>query len=112
MYKRRQALPANLYFCFMEVNDTMINKLASLARLRFNLEEKESIKNDLQKMISFVQKMDEVDTSQVEPLLHICDHRNEWREDTVQGSCSREEALKNAANHNNHFFLVPKVIQK
>lgn len=101
-----------LYFCFMEVNDDMINKLASLARLRFNEAEKSSIKADLQKMISFVQKMDEVDTNGVEPLLHIGEHHNQWREDILQGSCSKADALKNAANHNADFFLVPKVIQK
>jgi aspartyl-tRNA(Asn)/glutamyl-tRNA(Gln) amidotransferase subunit C len=105
-------LVLNLYFCFMEVNDSMINKLASLAKLRFNEAEKESIKSDLQKMISFVQKMDEVDTSGVEPLLHISNQPNNWREDVVEGSCSRPEALQNAANHTDHFFLVPKVIQK
>lgn len=96
----------------MEVNDGMINKLASLAKLRFNETEKESIKNDLQKMISFVQKMDEVDTSDVEPLLHISGHTNIWREDVPEGSCSQQEALQNAGKHTGEFFLVPKVIQK
>jgi aspartyl-tRNA(Asn)/glutamyl-tRNA(Gln) amidotransferase subunit C len=105
-------LALNRYFCLMEVNDSMINKLASLAKLRFNEAEKESIKNDLQKMISFVQKMDEVDTSHVEPLLHISRHTNNWREDVVEGSCSKQEALQNAAKHSEDFFLVPKVIQK
>ena len=96
----------------MEVTDTMISKLASLAKLRFNDEEKAAIKSDLQKMISFVQKMDEVDTTGVEPLLHISQQQNRWREDVQQGSCTKEEALKNAPNHNQDFFLVPKVIQK
>ena len=96
----------------MEVTDSMINKLASLAKLRFNETEKESIKNDLQKMISFVQKMDEVDTNNVEPLLHISRHPNNWREDVQEGSCSQQEALQNAPKHTGAFFLVPKVIQK
>ena len=63
-------------------------------------------------MISFVQKMDEVDTSDVEPLLHISDHINNWREDIPEGSCSQREALENARKHTGEFFLVPKVIQK
>jgi aspartyl-tRNA(Asn)/glutamyl-tRNA(Gln) amidotransferase subunit C len=96
----------------MEVNDDMINKLASLAKLRFNDTEKEAIKADLQKMISFVQKMDEVDTEGVEPLLHISGNNNSWREDTIQGSCTKQDALKNAQKHSDDFFLVPKVIQK
>ncbi len=102
----------NRYFCSMEVTGAMIDKLATLARLRFNEEEKESIKNDLQKMIAFVQKMDEVDTTGVEPLLHMSDRTNVWRADEVNGSCSQQDALKNAANHNDDFFLVPKIIQK
>ncbi len=112
MYKLGRALRLNLYFCLMEVNDAMVNKLAHLAKLRFNENEKESIKNDLQKMISFVQKMDEVDTDAVEPLLHIGNNTNQLRADMLQGSCSSEDALKNAGAHNKDFFLVPKVIQK
>jgi aspartyl-tRNA(Asn)/glutamyl-tRNA(Gln) amidotransferase subunit C len=96
----------------MEVNDAMLNKLASLAKLRFNQQETETIKADLQRMISFVQKMDEVDTLDVEPLLHMAAHTNNWRNDEVKGSCPKEAALKNAANHNDDFFMVPKVIKK
>jgi aspartyl-tRNA(Asn)/glutamyl-tRNA(Gln) amidotransferase subunit C len=96
----------------MDVNDHMVNKLASLARLRFNDSETESIKNDLQKMIAFVQKMDEVDTTNVEPLEHMSSRQNVWREDIVQGSCSKNDALQNAARHNSDFFMVPTMIKK
>lgn len=90
----------------------MVNKLASLARLRFNETEQVAIKNDLERMISFVQKMDEVDTGNTEPLQHMSAHHNAWREDEVKGSCSPADALKNAAKHNDNFFMVPKVIKK
>jgi aspartyl-tRNA(Asn)/glutamyl-tRNA(Gln) amidotransferase subunit C len=63
-------------------------------------------------MISFVQKMDEVNTGDIEPLQHITSEKNVWREDEIKGSCSQEQALKNAAHHNNQFFMVPKIIQK
>lgn len=101
-----------LYFCLMEVNDSMINKLATLARLRFNDTERESIKSDLQKMISFVQKMDEVNTEDVQPLQHMSNLTNVWREDMVQGTCKKEQALQNAAKHNKDFFMVPTMIKK
>ena len=101
-----------LYFCWMEVNDSMVNKLATLSRLHFNATEKESIKNDLQKMIAFVQKMDEVNTDKVVPLEHMSSRKNVLREDVLQGSCTKEEALQNAAMHNYNFFMVPKVIKK
>ena len=112
LYKTAPALRVNRYFCFMEVNDAMVTKLATLAKLRFNAEEQEGIKNDLERMISFVQKMDEVDTDNVEPLQHMASQLNVWREDTIAGSSDKAEALKNAGKHNNDFFMVPKVIKK
>lgn len=96
----------------MEVNDQLVNDLANLARLRFNEEEKAVIKNDLQQMIQFVDKLKELDVSGVEPLLHMSDNINRLREDVVQGSVSREEGLKNAPKHTDEYFRVPKVINK
>lgn len=96
----------------MEVNDALVDKLAHLARLKFNVIEKEDIKNDLQKMIAFVEKLNELDTTGVEPLLHMTDEVNILRDDEVKGSISREEALKNAPMHDEQFFKVPKVIRK
>ncbi len=96
----------------MEVNDELINNLAQLARLEFNNEEKIEIKNDLQKMIAFIDKLNEIDTSGVEPLLHMSENINVLRDDEVKGSISREDALKNAPLHDEQFFKVPKVIRK
>ena len=96
----------------MEVNDALIENLANLAKLRFNDEEKEEIKKDLQRMISFVDKLNELDTTGVEPLLHMTDNINAFREDEVKGSISREEALINAPATDGVFFKVPKVIKK
>lgn len=96
----------------MEVNDAMIDKLAHLARLKFNDNEKEEIKSDLQRMIAFVEKLDELDLEEVEPLLHMSDEINVLRNDEVKGSISREDALKNAPLHDEQFVKVPKVIKK
>ncbi len=101
-----------LYFCLMEVNDTLVDKIAHLARLQFNDIEKESIKADLQKMIAFVEKLNELDTTGVSPLLHMSDNINVLREDEIKGSISREDGLKNAPMHDDKFFKVPKVIKK
>lgn len=100
------------YICTMEVNDAMIDKLANLCRLKFDETEKISVKNDLQKMIHFVEKLNELDTSGVDPLLHMSDNINVLRTDEVNGSISREAGLQNAAVHDEHFFKVPKVIKK
>ena len=95
----------------MEVNDALVDKLAHLARLKFEAAEKEEIKNDLQKMIAFVEKLNELDTTGVKPLLHMTDEINVLREDEVEGSVSWTEALKNAPMHDEKFFKVPKVIK-
>jgi len=96
----------------MVVNDALIEKLAHLSRLEFNSKEKNEIKNDLQKMIAFVEKLNELDISGVEPLLHMTDEVNVLREDGVKGSIGRDEALKNAPEHDGIFFKVPKVIKR
>lgn len=96
----------------MEVTDALVEKLANLARLEFNPVEKEEIKNDLQKMIGFIDKLNELDTTGIEPLLHISDNVNALREDLPEGMISPAEALKNAPFHDDQFFKVPKVIRK
>lgn len=96
----------------MEVNDELVDKLAHLARLTFKPEEKEKMKGDLQQMITFIEKLNEVDTSGVEPLLFMTNEVNVLRDDEIKGSVSREEALKNAPLKDAQFFKVPKVIRK
>ena len=102
----------NLYFCTMEVNDALVDKLANLARLQFNAAEKEGIKTDLQRMIQFVEKLNELDTTGIAPLLHMSEEVNILRDDEVKGSVNRTEGLKNAPVHDEQFFKVPKVIKK
>lgn len=96
----------------MEVTDKLIEKVAHLARLKFDSAEKEAIKKDLQRMIEFADKLNELDLENVEPLLHMSEEVNVLREDEIKGSVSREEALKNASEHDEKFFKVPKVIKK
>ena len=102
----------NDYLCVMEVNDALVDKLAHLSRLQFNETEKVEIKNDLQRMIAFVEKLNELKLDGVDPLLHMSDEVNVLREDEIKGSVSRDEALKNAPLHDEQFFKVPKVIKK
>ncbi len=96
----------------MKVDDKLIDKLANLARLEFNDDEKEEIKNDLQQMLGFIDKLNELDTTGVEPLLHMSDNINILREDKIEGMISREDAFRNAPLHDDQFFKVPKVIRK
>ena len=96
----------------MEVNDALVENLARLSRLQFNDSEKAEIKKDLQRMIHFVEKLNELDTTGVEPLLHMSSNVNVLREDVEEGSVSRAEGLKNAPSSDGIFFKVPKVINK
>jgi len=96
----------------MKVNDAMVEKLAHLSRLQFNEKEKVEIKNDLQRMIVFVEKLNELNLDEVEPMLFMSEEVNVLREDEIKGSISREEVLKNAPLHDGQFFKVPKVIKK
>ena len=102
----------SVIFVSMEVTTDLIDKLAHLARLQFSDEKKESLKKDLGQMIGFIDKLNELDTEGIEPLLHMSSRSNVFREDVVEGSVSREEALLNAPQKNELFFLVPKVIKK
>lgn len=96
----------------MELNKEMVAKLAKLAQLEFNPAEAESIRNDLQQMIGFVEKLNEIDTEGILPLTHISKTENSLREDVVQGSVDTETALSNAPERLEQFFTVPKVIKK
>ena len=96
----------------MEVNDALIDNLSNLARLRFSAGEKEEIRTDLQRMILFVEKLDELDTTGVEPLLHMSPETDVLRDDIPGGSVSRAAALSNAPATDGTYFKVPKVIRK
>ncbi len=96
----------------MEITDELIEKLADLAKLQVHETEKEALKNDLKNMIAFVEKLNEVDTTGVEPLLYVGSNMNVFREDEIKGSITREEALLNAPLKDDLFFKVPKVIRK
>ena len=96
----------------MEVNTELVNNIAHLARLHFTDEEKKEIEKDLQRMISFVEKLNEIDTTDIKPLQHMSTSVNVLREDEIKGSVSKSEALRNAPVTDGTFFKVPKVIKK
>ncbi len=96
----------------MELSKEMIGHLASLARLEFSDEETARIGDDLKRMIAFVEKLQELDTTGVEPLLHMTENVDIFRTDEVQPSLDRATALAIAPDADNQYFFVPKVIKK
>jgi len=101
-----------LFLKIMEVNDALIDKLATLARLEFEPDEKERLKKDLQKMIAFVEKLQELDTEGELPVLQMSTRTDVLRDDEIKNTLTREEALKNAPLTDGVYFKVPKVISK
>jgi len=96
----------------MKIDDDLFNRLAKLSKLSFEGTEKEAIKKDLQHILNFIDQINEVDTKGVEPLIHITNRKNAFREDEAKQLITKEEALSNAPNKTQDFFLVPKVIKK
>ncbi|HNI44930.1 MAG TPA: Asp-tRNA(Asn)/Glu-tRNA(Gln) amidotransferase subunit GatC, partial [Chitinophagales bacterium] len=100
-------------FQMTQIDNALIDHLANLTRLVFDDEEKLIIQQDLEKVVGFFEKISELDTSNVEPLVYVNeDEYNVWREDVPQNLTTQTEALRNAPLKDEHYFLVPKVIQK
>ena len=96
----------------MKIDDKLISKLARLAKLNFDEESSKDMQEDLNKIIGFVDKLSEIDTENIEPLIYMSDEVNVLRKDDTIENISQEEALKNAPKKDSDYILVPKVIDK
>lgn len=85
--------------------------VANLARLRFDEGELEKFTDQLNAILTYIDKLNELDTSEVEPTYHVLDLVNVFREDQVQPSLPREAALANAPERADGFFQVPRIIE-
>ncbi|OFY65420.1 MAG: asparaginyl/glutamyl-tRNA amidotransferase subunit C [Bacteroidetes bacterium RIFCSPLOWO2_02_FULL_36_8] len=92
------------------ITESTVDKLAHLARLSFEGESKQKIIKDLNNILGFVEKLNELDTEGVPALTHISSEINNLREDKVIQNITREDALKNAPKKDSFYFRVPKVI--
>ena len=100
------------YICTMEVTNNLIDELAALARLHIPESEKETLRNEMEKMIHFFEKLQSVNTEGIAPLMHMTEEINRLRNDETEKLIDRATALDAAANKSDTFFLVPKVIKK
>lgn len=87
-----------------------VDEVAHLARLEFTEEGKTEILNDMNRMLAFVGKLNEMDTDGVEPLIYMTDEKNVMRNDEPKQTITQKEALKNAPKKDSDYFKVPKVI--
>ena len=95
----------------MSVDIKTVERIAELANLQFNDNEKVKIMDDMNKMLGFVNKINELDTEGLEPLIYMTDELVSLRPDVVKMDISQEEALKNAPDKDTDFIKVPKVLQ-
>lgn len=95
----------------MDITDKTVDEIAHLARLQFEGEEREAIKKDLNRILDFMEVLNEVDTSNVEPLIYMTDETNVMREDEVKTTITQAQALKNAPDKDSDYFKVPKVLK-
>jgi len=89
-----------------------VDKIAHLARLEFENEAKDEIVKEMNNMLSFVETLNEIDTTGIEPLIYMSDEVNVMREDEISNQVTHKEALKNAPDHDSDYFRVPKFIDK
>ncbi len=94
----------------MSVTIKDVEHIAKLARLKFSDEELKEFTGDMNKILEYMEKLNELDTSKVEPLSHPVEQVNVFREDKIRESIDSEDALKNAPKSDDEFFKVPKVI--
>jgi len=94
----------------MAVTLNDVEHVASLARLSFSEEEKKQLMEQLNEILSYMEQLNSLDTSNVEPLSHVIELKNVFREDSVKPGLTRDEALHNAPTKSEKFFRVPKVI--
>lgn len=94
----------------MAISVDEVRYIASLARLRFSDEEKRRLAVQMNAMLQYMEKLNELDTTDVPPMSHVLDTQNVYRADEVVQRISHDEALKNAPDADNEYFRVPKVI--
>jgi len=94
----------------MPVTIKDVEHIAQLAKLEFNEDEKARFTEQFNEILAFMEKLNELDTSKVEPLSHVIELQNVFRKDETRSSVPTEEALKNAPAKTDKFFKVPKVI--
>jgi aspartyl-tRNA(Asn)/glutamyl-tRNA(Gln) amidotransferase subunit C len=95
----------------MAIDSAIIQKIAHLARLTVNLEEEQELVQSLNQILSWMDKLNELDTTHTDPLIHISSELNVLREDKLGEHLPHDAALLNAPKRDSDYFRVPKVIE-
>jgi aspartyl-tRNA(Asn)/glutamyl-tRNA(Gln) amidotransferase subunit C len=95
----------------MKIDQQALSKIAHLSRLEIAPAEEPALIQSLESVLSWMEQLEEIDTTGVEPLTHIASEINVMREDIIGQHLSREKGLLNAPSHSESYFKVPKVIE-
>lgn len=95
----------------MKITREEVRRVAVLARLQLSPQEEETLTGQLDKILQYMEKLNKLDTADVEPLAHVVDIVNAFREDRVANQPSIDALLANAPAREKDFFKVPKIIE-
>ncbi len=96
----------------MTIDKNTVYKVADLARIEIKDNEVDHLTEEMNKILTFMEKLNKLDTDGVKPLVYMNEEANVCREDVAKNEISTVDGLKNSAVHNENFFLVPKIIEK
>ncbi len=95
----------------MSIDNSTVKKVAKLARLKVDAKEEQNLKNELNNILEWVDKLQKVDTENIDPMLSVSNEPMPMREDTVTSKLDNEQILSNAPEKKAGFFVVPKVVE-
>ena len=95
----------------MSIDNSTVKKVAKLARLKFDIKDEENLKNELNNILEWVDKLQKVDTANIDPMLSVSNEPMPMREDKVTSKLENKQILSNAPEKKTGFFVVPKVVE-
>lgn len=95
----------------MHVDETTVRRIARLARIKITDDEAKSLEGELSGILNWVEQLDEIDTAGVEPMTRVVAQDLKMRDDTVDDGEIADAVLKNAPMVDDHYFVVPKVVE-
>ena len=95
----------------MKIDDKLIYKISNLAKLEFDKNSTKKMKKDLSKILDYINKIQKLNTHKIKPLINTLNENPKLREDNIQQSLKKEEALRNAPLKDSDYFKVPKFIK-
>ena len=96
----------------MKLDKNTVKRIADLSKLEFTSDETTAILKDMNQMLEFIDQLKELDTTNIDPLIHMTEDENILREDDAITGASQQEALKNAPSKDSTYFKIPKVLGK